>query len=503
MELWPRQMQALNTQATELLFGGATEGGKSHFVRVALITWCLMIDGLQCVLLRKNFDDVVKNHIEGPTGFRNLLEPLVNCGLAKITQTEVRFTQTGALISLEHCNDERKLTSAQGVEKHVLVVDEATQIPERILRFVRTWVRMPIEMQKSLPDEFKYQDEEGKERYMFPRIVYTANPIGASVGFFRRTFVKARGAFAIEKVEGFLRQYIPSRAQDNPSVDMEAHLGRLSGFGDAATAKALDEGDWDAPLGDFIREYNDSLHAVPNFIPPDHWARFRTFDWGTAEPAVCYWWAISDGQPFEDHTGAKRWYPRGAEIIYREWYACDPEKPAEGLRLRNEDMARKIVEMSPDECEKRLVTLTDSLPFQDRGGETIAMVFAKNGCPLTLGDTSRIAGWSQLKSALIGQKIDSNDEAPTPMFYLVESCKYARDYLPALPRHATKMEDAVESGESTHACDAIRLGCMAKTRVIEKSPAPLNTRDLKQQITMNEALKIVQRHKAKQHGASW
>lgn len=492
LKLHSRQQEAFFTPATEVLFGGASEGGKSHFVRVALITWCLAIPGLQCCLIRKKYDDIINNHLEGPKGFRSMLAPVEQAGAVKITLREIAFSN-GSRIVFQHCQDERQFDSAQGVEKHVLVVDEAPQISERLIRFFRGWVRMPMEMQEKLPEQWK-----GK----FPRIIYTGNPIGVSIGFFRRHFVKARETRTIEKVEGFLRQYIPSRATDNPSVDLDAHKGRLAGIGDEALAKALDEGDWDTPVGDFFPEYDETRHVTPDFTPPRHWFRFRSFDWGTAEPFAVYWWAVSDGESFTDHLGRLRWFPRGALIAYREWYGCDPESPAKGLRMRNEDVALGILARSL-EAEQRLVTLTDSLPFQDRGGKTIAETFADCGCPLTQGDTSRIPGWSQLRSRLVGAFIDSNDKERTPMLFVTASCRYARDYIPALPRHKSKGEDAEEDGEATHSPDAIRIACMARPMVRDAEPLPFDPSRLRNSFTFDDALQRVRRLKAEASGASY
>lgn len=492
VQLWPRQKQAFESPATEILFGGASEGGKSHFVREALIVWCLWVPGLQCAIFRKHFDDVIGNHMYGPSGFRARLGELVGKGVVTLTQTEVRF-RNGSLISLEHCLDERALDKHQGREKHVVAWDEATQIPEKCLRFIRGWVRMSEDMKATLPPELKDK---------FPKIIYTANPIGVSVGFFRRHFVKARPEFSIEKVDGFLRQYIPSRVEDNLSVDREAHIGRLQGLGDAALIDALDRGNWDAPVGDFFPEWDDQRHVVAEFTPPAHWYRFRSFDWGTAEPFSVYWWAVSDGESFVDHAGVKRWFPRGCLVAYREWYGCDPDRPAEGLRYRNEDIAYGIVSRSLAPEEKYLTTLTDSLPFQDRGGKTIAETFADCGVPLTLGDTSRIAGWSQVRSRLIGIEVDSNDKHRTPMIVFTESCKAARDYMPALPRHPSenKKEDAAEHGEATHSPDAIRLACMARPLVIAADPPPFNTKNLTNVMTFDQ---VIKRHMAqKRRGAS-
>ena len=470
--LHPRQLQALETDSTDLLFGGATEGGKSHFLRCALIIWCLDIPNLSCVLIRKKISDILNGHVEGRMGFRSLLAPLVELKKVTITQDGIKFFN-GSQIYFQHCQDERQFDSAQGIERQVLAIDEATQISERLIRFFRTWVRMPVEMHKEIPAHW-----QGK----FPKIVCTANPIGPSVGYFRREYVQARPHEHIELIHGFKRQYMLSRYSDNPSVDVEAHKGRLAGVGDDALAKALDDGDWNALAGDFFPEWSEARHVVTDFIPPPHWTRFRTFDWGTADPAVVYWVAISDGEPFRDSNGKQRWFPRGALIFYNEWYICDPENPAKGCRMRNEDMAHGIWERSEYQF-RNVPILTDSLPFQDRGGVTIAQTFAytfrslgSSAC-LTLGDTSRVAGWSQLRSRLIGQQIDSNDERRDPMIYFTECCKYARDYIPALTRHPSesKKEDAADHGEATHACDAIRLACMAHT-IIKDRTIPMQNR---------------------------
>ena len=480
LDLWPRQMEAFETPARELLFGGATEGGKSHFARVALIAWCLAIPNLQCVLIRKKFDDILKNHVEGRTGFKNLLAPLMVAGKVTITQSEIRFSN-GSLISFQHCQDERQFDSAQGVEKHVLVIDEATQISERLIRFFRTWVRMPKEMKEALPDEWK-----GK----FPRIIYTANPIGPSVTYFKRNFVDALPDQIIKDVAGFPRQYLLSRYTDNPSVDHADHTGRLEGLGDAALARALDLGDWNSITGNFLVEWDEERHVVQDFIPPHWWFRFRGFDWGTAEPFCVYWCAVSDGEPFKDEQGKERWFPRGAFVIYNEWYGCDAEDPAKGNRMRNEDIALGIIARS-EYAARNVVTLTDSLPFQDRGGETIAMVFQKHGCTLTLGDTSRVAGWSQVRSRLIGKQIDSNDPTKVPMIYFCACCKYARDYIPALPRHPSesKREDAAEHGEATHSPDCLPAETLITT---SKGQKPINQISVDEKVLTRDGYKPVQ-----------
>lgn len=455
LDLWPRQMQALETEATELLFGGATRGGKSHVARVILAISCLKIPNLQCVLIRKKFQDILDNHVYGPSGFKDLLAPFIKAGQVQVTQDAVSFSN-GARIAFKHCQDERQLDSAQGITSHILVVDEATQISERLLRMFRGWCTMSEEMKASLPEYF---------RDKLPRILYTANPIGPSVPYFRKLFIKARAPFAIEKVGAFKRQFIPSRVEDNPSEDAEAVRGRMQEMGDLALSTALLEGDWDQLIGEYFPEWNEEKHVTPDFTPPHHWFRFRGMDLGYAEPFYVAWCCVSDGEVFRDSLGRERWFPRGSFIVYREWYGCDKEDSAKGLRMRNEDIAAGIYQRS-DENEKSIITLTDSLPFQDRGGDNVPKVFAKEGVTIVQGDTSRVIGWNQFRARLIGK----ND---VPLFYVTQSCIAARDYVPQLARHPSesKREDAQEHGEATHVNDVLRILCMAHT-VIKDSKTP-------------------------------
>lgn len=451
--LWPKQLAVILSRGTEILYGGATESGKSHLVRALSIGYCLAVPGLQCVLIRKKYGDIIANHVRGPTGYAQLLKEMIERRDCKIVETGTNpgvYFSNGSVIAFVHCQDERQFSSAQGVEKHLLIIDEATQISERLIKFFRAWVRMPLEMQARLPKEL-----QGK----LPMILYTANPIGPSMGFFRRHFVKARPKMSIAKVAGFLRQYIPARSTDNYSVDQEAHKGRLEGMDDQATARALDVGDWDSPVGDFFPQWDEDRHVILDAEIPSHWTRFSTHDWGGHDPAVYYWWAISDG----DMLGG-RWIPRGALVCYREWYICADDDPAKGRYLSNEDLADGWTERTEPEYSGQVV-FTDSFPFAYRGGETIAQTYAKRGVRLAKGDTSRPQGWSQLGSLLTGRK--TNTKGRDPMIYFMEQCKYARDYLPALTRHPTKREDAIESGEATHACDAIRLAAMVQKVVTD------------------------------------
>jgi len=64
-ELHPRQTQCFLSDATEILYGGAAGGGKSHTMRVIAIFYALSIPNIQIYLFRRLSEDLKKNHLAG------------------------------------------------------------------------------------------------------------------------------------------------------------------------------------------------------------------------------------------------------------------------------------------------------------------------------------------------------------------------------------------------------------------------------------------------------
>lgn len=472
-----KQEFAFNSIATDILYAGDTRSGKSFWLRKSYIIYAASIPGFTADIFRVNYDDVYKNHMVGETSFPALLENWERNGLCTINKMEVIFWNESRF-TLEHCADMSAIRKHQGIAKHCRALEESSQMDPEIVRSLMGWVTMSEEMKSRLPERWRGQ---------FPKVFHTTNTIGPSAGYYRRTYVEARKPYTIEKVGPWVRQYIPAFVDDNPSEDPEITRLRIAEtFPDKAIQDAFISKDpegiknWQTRAGEFFPEWSEQKHVTPEVRPPTHWTHFRTFDWGTAEPFAVYWVAISDGQPFKDADNRTRWFPRGALVFYREWFGCSEDDPSKGNRMRNEDIAEGIYHRT-DYAHRDSPILTDSLPFQDRGGQTIAQTFAEtfrklgSSATLTLGDTSRITGWSQLRSRLIGIEIDTNDTYRTPMIYFTQDCKYARDYIPALCRHPSenKKEDAQEHGEPTHCLDAIRLGCMAHS-IIQDKVSPVN-----------------------------
>lgn len=464
IRLHRKQTIALETEATELLYGGAVGGGKSFLMRAAAISWCGQIPGLQVYLFRRLRDDLVKNHIEGPKGLRMLLAPWVQAKLVDVVEDEIRFWN-GSKIYLCHCKDEKDRFKYLGAEIHVLLIDELTTFTEVIYRFLRSRVRM---VGVKLPD-----DLVGR----FPRIVASSNPGNIGHAWVKAAFIDARAPLEVERMpddEGaMLRQYIPAKLEDNPSMaeDDPGYAGKVSGLGSPELVRAMRDGDWNVVAGAYFPEIGPAHIIVPRSLP-SYWLKFRAFDWGSARPFSVGWWTVSDGELAE--------FPRGALIRYREWYGAQRDSagrtiPNSGLRMTAEQVADGIVERErPDlnDNRKSMSGVADPSIFSQDGGPSIADRMAARKCFWRPADNTRIAklgatgGWDQVRARLIG-------DGERPALYVFDTCLDWIRTMPALQHDEGRPEDVQTEGED-HIADETRYACLSRPYV---APLPEQEED--------------------------
>lgn len=466
LKLHKKQAFAFNSKATEILYGGAAGGGKSHLMRVAAVIWCSSIPGLQVYLFRRIEGDLKKNHIEGPNGFREMLSPWINSGLVKILDDEIRFWN-GAKIWLCHCKDEKHRYKYLGAEIHVLLVDELTTFTENIYRFLRSRVRAP-----GLKLPAKYAG-------MFPRILCSSNPGNVGHLWVKTSFVDLCRDGSIQQMPdeegGMLRQYIPAKLDDNPSMAANDpdYVKKLRGLGSAALVKAMEDGDWDVIEGAFFDCWDGSIHELEPFKIPNEWRIFRSGDWGSAKPFSIGWWAIVSDW-FQTPDGF--WLPRGALVRYREWYGTKPGKPNTGLKLTAGDVGRGIKER--DGAEHIDPSYLDPAAFAEDGGPSLA---ERINNQLSKGlfipaDNKRVAargamgGWDQMRDRLKGEDF-GEPYGERPMIYCFKTCYDSIRTIPALQHDEDRPEDLDTDGED-HAADDWRYACMSRPWV-----RPLDIKD--------------------------
>lgn len=428
-------------------------------MRIAAVVWCSEIPGLQVYLFRRIKDDLVKNHVEGPSGFRALLAGWVACGFVTIVEDEIRFWN-GSKIYLCHCKDEKDRFKYQGAEIHVLLIDELTHFTEVIYRFLRNRVRMV-----GIKVPAKYQ---GK----FPRILCGANPGGIGHQFVKMTWIEGATEMQVYTAPvsegGMRRQYIPAKLEDNPSMNDNdpGYENRLMGLGSEALVRAMRHGDWEVVEGAFFDNFERRRHVVKPFPIPDHWIRFRAGDWGSAKPFSFGWYAVVS----EDTIVAPGVVlPRGCLVKYREWYGIKIGKdgkfiPDTGLKMTAEQVGAGVRERDAEDLI--VYGVLDPAAFSQDGGPSLAERMAQgtsgsNGSTFRKADNSRVAkrgamgGWDQLRARLGG------DEEMRPMLVFFETCIHSIRTIPALQHDAVNAED-LDTSQEDHAADETRYACMSR-----------------------------------------
>lgn len=465
LRLQPKQVEAFTSRATEILLGGAAFGGKSFAIRVAAISWCVAIPGLQFYLFRKSFPDLYKNHIDGPSGFPELLAPWVESGAAKLNLSSNRIEIGKSRIHLCHCEYEKDVFKYQGAEIHVLAIDELTQFSASMYRFLRSRVRM---VGLEVPP-----DMAG----IFPRVLASSNPGNIGHNWVKAAFLEGHAPGEIWRTPpsegGMLRQFIPARMTDN-AIGMAAdpdYRQRLQGLGSPELVRAMEEGDWNIVAGGAL----DDLWTVENnpvvdpFPIPSGWRIDRSFDWGSSKPFSVGWWAESNGESVDCGNGRIIHWPKGTLVQIAEWYGWNGQ-PNEGTRMLAAEIARGILKREQDMGLAGRVKAGPADPaiYAVENGNSIADDMARSmvkWTPADAGPGSRIAAFEQVRKRLTASRSRPVEE---PALFFFSTCAQSIRTLPVLPRDERKPDDVATEAED-HVFDMVKYRCYTK------GPGPMTT----------------------------
>lgn len=460
-----KQTVAYESEATEILYGGAAGGGKSFLMRAAAILWAVMIPGLQVYIFRRTFPELWKNHMTGPTSFPVLLAGWLELKIARIDYSKnlIHFWN-GAKIHLCHCQFKKNVNDYQSAEIHVLMIDELTHWLESMYVFLRSRVRM---VGIKVPPKLKG---------LFPRILCGSNPGNIGHNWVKQTFVTPVPPLQIvqtdKKEGGMKRQFIPALLEDNPSMAEEdpTYEDRLEGLGNAALVKAMRWGSWDIVAGGAIDDlWNPEKHIIsPIFEIPRSWWIDRSFDWGSSKPFSVGWWAESDGTEVAMPDGGRRLYPPRTLFRICELYGWTG-KANEGTKKLAIDIGREIkeIEKTSPILKGRNIRPgpADTQIYQRQNGVCLADDMAKAGVVWTQADKS--PGSRQTGLEVIRRMLKASLSWPQieePGLFVFENCRQFIRTLPVLPRD-TKKPDEIDSDAEDHVFDETSYRCRARKTV--------------------------------------
>ena len=463
-DLHPKQQLAFRSSATETLFGGAAGPGKSHFLRYLAVFCAFAVPGIQIYLFRRTSPDLEKNHIQGPTGFPAVLANYIAAGIVKYNQQKGMFTfPGGGRIFLCHCQYEKDLANYQGAEIHLLLIDELTHFTETMYRYLRGRVRLG-----------GWRPRNGKYKKIFPKIMCGSNPGGIGHNWVKGTFVTYQPWYEIKRTPkkdgGMLRQYIPAKLEDNPTMNLNDpdYANRLSGLGSAALVKAMLDGDWDIVAGGaFDDVWELAKHTLQPFDVPKNWRIDRSFDWGSSHPFSVGWWAKANGEEVKLKDGTRRSFYPGTLIRIAEWYGWDGTAD-HGCKMLAKDIAKGIVKRENDGLLKNLNVKpgpADNSIFDVENGVCIAKDMETEKVRWTRSNKnpgSRINGLELVRGLLSAA---TKHPQESPGMYVFNNCNdgFIRT-IPVLPRSPINSDD-IDTKSEDHAWDEVRYRALDTARI--------------------------------------
>lgn len=453
--LHDKQGEALMSKATEILYGGAAGGGKSHLMRVAAILWAIMIPGLQIYLFRRTYPDLEKNHMTGITSLPNMLAPYLMCRLVRFNAQKGQFKfWNGSVIHLCHCQYESDLVNYQGAEIHVLLIDEITHWTKEMYQYLRGRVRA---VGLKIPPAWAN---------VFPRVLLSGNPGGIGHEWVKLDFVDKGQPLQIQRMAktdgGMLRQYIPALITDNPDLldNDPGYIDRLHGLGTPEMVRAWLHGDWSIVAGGMFTDVLDvNIHFIEPFAIPPSWRIERSFDWGKSKPFSVGWWAVSDGTTCIFGDGKRRTFPPKTLFRIAEWYGWNG-KPNQGAQLSDSEIALGIIRRQKElgihmRCRPGPA---DASIFDETNADSPAKIQERNGVrwlPADKRPGSRVRTVQLIRNRL---KAARNQDREEPGIYFFNTCLQTKRLIGSAPRDPKKPDD-IDTDWEDHIIDDMRYEC--------------------------------------------
>lgn len=440
----PQTSALLADWCDDLFFGGERGGGKSDFQLGYQEDGALRYSrAWRGIMFRKAYPEIEELQARATEIFPGSGGVYKTQPSADYPYSNAWYWPNGASVKMRYIERDQDYGRYHGHQYTGISADEVTEYasPKGILKMLST-----LRSAEGVPCSIRM----------------TGNPGGIGHAWVKARYIDVAPPYTpySDPDSGLTRMFIPSKTADN--VIMLAsdpnYRQRIlaSTGGNEVLRKAWLEGCWDIVAGAFFTEWSRAVHVIPTASLPESWPRYLSFDWGSARPFSVHWLAV-----VADDNAV---FPRGALVVYREWYGMAEGQENIGLKMTAEQIAEGIAERSPlkEHMGQRNVAGLDL--FKEDGGPSLSERMYRHR-KVTFGpaDVSRVTGWDQVRARLIG-------EDGRPMLYVMDGCRDLIRTLPALQHDDMKPEDIDTEGED-HAGDSLRYGCMARPYV---PPLPRN-----------------------------
>lgn len=212
-----------------------------------------------------------------------------------------------------------------------------------------------------------------------------------------------------------------------------------------------------------LEKLSRKIHLLRPFKPPKAWTKFTVIDWGSAKPFAVGWFCVCDDnmELIAKDGFESRLVPKGALILYREWYGWNG-RANEGCRMESFEVARKILVIEAEYQEEMDYRIGDTAMWSSEDGPSIEekMYDATDGqYRMAQSIKDRTNNYQEIRSRLVG-------EDGYPMLYITENCKHAWRTLPALRLDEIHPEKGPDTDEEDHVYDLVSYGCASRPYVM-------------------------------------
>lgn len=424
IELTPKQMEFITTDADEVMYGGAAGGGKTYAQLIDALLYGIKYKGSKQLVLRQSFPELERSIIR--TALEVYPKSMYKYNSSKHTMTLVN----GSIIDFGYCSSPAELPQFQSAEYDQIRFDEASHFDPYILTYLGSRLRGA----NNFPKQIKY----------------STNPGGPGHDFLKERFIDAHKwgeEFEVD-VNGKTqkRLFIPAKVQDNTFL-MESdpeYLTRLDNLPEA-DRKALRDGCWDRYDGLYFPEFDRSIHVVQPFELDPDWKRYVTIDYGLDMLAV-FWIAI------DSHDNS---------YVYKEIYQPN---------LIVSDAAKKIKDMTlPDEKIYQYLAPPDLWNRRQETGKNVADIFYENGIRLTKAPNRRVPGLICIKEFL--KLVPDEFGGNTAKLKIFNNCTNLIRCIAAIQADEKDPSDVADKPhEPTHAVDSLRYYCATRVYGAIKPP---------------------------------
>lgn len=292
----------------EAFFGGAAGGGKSDALLMAALQY-VDVPRYNAILFRRTFQDLslpgalLDRARDWLAGTDAKWDDREHCWRFPNPEYDATIYKDGATLTFAYLQTENQKHRYASADFQFIGFDESTSFSETMYAFLFSRLRKDRDLDVPL------------------RMRSASNPGNKGHAWVKRRFITEGAAKG--------RVFVPSKVQDNPSLDIEEYLVSLNQL-DPITRARLLNGDWDVREGGmFKREW--FTHVVPaapvNLRTIRYWDLAATEDDGTAVQGEGRDadWTVGAKLGLDPHTRLLymldqrrgRWSPQGVEQVVR------------------------------------------------------------------------------------------------------------------------------------------------------------------------------------------